>query len=198
MIGVTDLELIKLVKNGDDLAFEKLINRYKASIYKISRKYHIHNFEIEDFYQIGAEAFYKATLSYNEAETYSFFAYSLICVRNKIISQWRKSHGENNYTECNSEILLIKESKNEYVFEKSDIFCLEVNEELYDYRQVFNIILENDDSFTELERNCLKGVVNGLNYDELSVALKYDKKKIENAMARVRIKVKNKIKNYEY
>ena len=66
MIELPDSELIKRIKEGDEAAFEHLLQRYEHLVAKIAKKYYMRCYEKEDFYQIGAAAFYKAVLSYDE------------------------------------------------------------------------------------------------------------------------------------
>ena len=53
----TDEELVELVKNGDDEAFNILVNKYKDRIYNFVRQYTTHKEDADDITQ---DAFFKA------------------------------------------------------------------------------------------------------------------------------------------
>ena len=190
MIELLDSELIKRFKEGDEVAFEQLLQRYKPLISKIARKYYIRGYEIEDFYQIGAMAFYKAALTFEEKENATFYGYVLSCVRNKIVSQCRKHMQKIDYATDYEDLAIVMESSNIYTIEKSETLEAEKNTKLHVYRTELSKLLAKDHFFGPLEQICLEGFMEGLSYSEIAKKHGIDIKKVDNALMRIRAKIR--------
>ena len=192
MIELPDLELIKRFKDGDESAFEDLFRRYEPLVAKIARKYYIRDFESEDFYQIGAMAFYKAVLSFEEKEDSTFYGYVLSCVRNEIVSQCRKYLFKVEYDTDYEDITTVMESHKMYTIEKSEILEEERDTLLHAYRSELSRLLSDHKFFGRLERKCLEGFIEGLSYLEIAEKYGIDIKKVDNALMRIRAKIRKR------
>jgi len=192
MIELPDSELIKQVKEGDEVAFEHLFRRYEPLIAKIARKYYVHGYETEDFHQIGAMAFYKAVLSFEEKETTTFYGYVLSCVRNEIISQFRRQVLKVEYATEHEDIAMVMESCEMYTVEKSEILEEEKGTLMHTYRTELSKLLSESDFFTPLQLKCLEGFIEGLSYLEIAEKHGIDIKQVDNALMRIRTKVRKR------
>jgi len=191
MIQRPDLELIKLVKEGNEAAFEHLLKRYEPLIAKIARSYYIQGYEKEDFYQIGSVAFYKAILNFNETEA-TFYAYALSCVRNEIVSQCRKQLTRVEYATDHEEIATVMESCEMYTVEKSEVLEEENNPKLHAYRTELKALLSEHSYLSAFEKQCLEGFANNLGYIEIAEKLGVDIKKVDNGLTRIRAKLRGR------
>ena len=192
MIEVLDSELIKRVKAGDEVAFEHLFQRYEPLIAKIARKYHVRGYEIEDFYQIGALAFYKAVLSFEEKEDVTFYGYVLSCVRNKIVSQCRKHLHKVEYATDYEDVCVVMEANGIYTVGESEILEEEKDTILHAYRTELSKILLEDDLLSAFERRCLEDFIEGLSYIEIAEKHGIGIKKVDNALMRIRNKIRKR------
>jgi len=192
MVQLPDSELIKLVKEGNEVAFEHLLQRYEPLVAKIARRYHIRGYDVEDFYQVGATAFYQAVLSFEGKETTTFYSYVLSCVRNKIISQCRKQNFKVEYVTDYEDISVVMESRGFYTVEKSEVLEEENDSPLHAYRIELEKLLSGHNPISSLERKCLEGFIEGLSYEEIAVKYNLDVKKVGNALARLRAKVRKR------
>ncbi|MCL1990665.1 MAG: sigma-70 family RNA polymerase sigma factor [Defluviitaleaceae bacterium] len=190
MIDRPDSELIAQVKQGDEIAFEHLLLRYKTLINKVVRRYYLQSYEREDFYQVGAVAFYRAVLTYQKQEDATFYSYALSCVRNEMVSLCRKEIIKTEYATEMDEITLIMESRGTYSVEKSHVLEEENNTVLHVYRTELNKLLLQDNFFGKVEQQCLEGLINGLTYEEIAKAYQFDVRNVWNAMCRVRGKLR--------
>lgn len=190
MVNLPDLKLIEQTKQGNEVAFEHLLMRYEALISKIARKYYLQSYEFEDFYQIGAIAFYRAVQTYEEQEEVTFYSYSLSCVRNALVSIYRREASKNEYTFEHEEIMLMMESRADYVVD--DFYTINKCESPFQYyRSELAKLLLRDDFFGKVEKYCVNGFIKGMTYEEIAVAIDLDIEKIWSAMTRVRRKLKN-------
>ena len=190
MIGLPDSELIKQFKEGSEIAFEHLLRRYEPLIAKIARKYYVRDYETEDFYQIGAMAFYRAVLTFEGKENATFYGYVLSCVRNKIVSQCRKHLVNVEYETDYEDIATVMESHKVYSVEKSEILEEEKDTALHVYRTELSKLLSKNKFFGSLERKCLEGFIEGLSYLEIAEKYGIEVKKVDNALMRIRAKIR--------
>jgi len=192
MIELPDLELIKQFKDGNEAAFEHLFRRYEPLVAKIARKYYVRGYETEDFYQIGAVAFYKAVLSFEEKESSTFYGYVLSCVRNKIVSQFRKQLIKIEYATDHEEIATVMESCEMYTVEKSEILDEENDTLVHAYRTELAKLLSEGKLLSSLEKKCLEGFIEGFSYAEIAEVQGIEIKKVDNALMRIRAKLRKR------
>ena len=192
MIGLPDSELIKYFKEGNESAFEHLFRRYEPLIAKIARKYYVRDYETEDFYQIGAVAFYKAVLSFEENENSTFYGYVLSCVRNEIISQFRKQLLKFEFATDYEDITTVMESCEIYTIERSEILDEENGDILHVYRTELAKLLSERKFLSPLEKKCLEGFIDGLSYLEIAEEHGFETKKVDNALMRIRAKIRDR------
>ena len=79
----SDEELIELIKNGDEMALEYLINKYKDMVNMKVGKYFIIGAEREDIIQEGMIGLYKAIKSYNADKQNSFKSFANLCIERR-------------------------------------------------------------------------------------------------------------------
>ena len=94
---LTDEELIIAIRNGDNIATNVLLERYKTTVKKISRKLFLTNGNIEDLVQEGMIGVFDAINSYrsdNKEATFKTYAYT--CIQRRIFSAIRSSKTNKN------------------------------------------------------------------------------------------------------
>ncbi len=182
-----EYELIYLIRGQSEEAQSLLMKRYSPFIGKLASKYRVKGTEYEDFFQEGLVAFTKAIYSYNEFSTVSFYTYCMTCVKNAMISYYKKSY---------------RTTMLEYDFDTNFFDGYEINEQVVcHYRNSFDnrlhekIVLQThlqqgSNLLSDLEKQCLKYLLNGHNYKEIATLLSISSKKVENAVTRSKIKLK--------
>jgi len=195
MIELPDEVLIKQFKSGNEAAFECLLARYDLLIKKVARRYFGHGYEPEDFYQIGAMAFLDAVMKYEESKDYTFYAFALSCVRNGLISEYRKITSEIEYTARNEILSYVSETRRNYSALNSEFTEEENGTILFTYRQLVKKLLNNEHMLTALEKGCFAAYIEGKSYEEIALVVGEDVKSVDNALVRCRDKVK-KVREY--
>lgn len=190
MIELPDIELIEQFKKGNEAAFECLLTRYDLLIKKVARRYFGHGYELDDFYQIGAMAFLDAALNYEESKAYTFYAFALSCVRNGLVSEYRKIASEIEYTSRNEILSFVSETRRNYSALNSEFTEEENGTILFTYRQLVKKVLESDHVLTKFEKRCFKGYVEGKTYEEIALELDEAVKSVDNALVRCRKKMR--------
>ena len=193
----SDEELIELVKNGDEMALEYLINKYKdIGNMKVS-KYFIIGAEKEDIVQEGMIGLYKAIKSFNADKQNSFKSFANLCIERQLITAIKTSNRQ-KHIPLNSSVSL-----NNTVFNDEEdtslieIFNANVIEDPLDtitkkeyYKSVENKI---DRELSEFEKQVLYRYAKGESYVTIAEKLDIQVKAVDNAIQRIRKKAMKNI-----
>ena len=176
--------LIEDVKSGVPLSFDAVYSLYTPLICSLAEKYRaaysLSPEDEDDLRQEAAIALYDAALSYNGERGVSFGLYAKICIRNRIVSSLRRRQGTSIRAEsldCADELAL---PQDEQTPEKLIIS----RESVSDIRKKIS------GSLTELERSVFDLYLVGASYEDISSALGIPKKSIDNAMQRIKAKLR--------
>lgn len=185
--SLSDEYLQQLASDGDRGAEEILSERYIPVIKKISRTYFILGGDIEDIIQEGTFGLISAIRQYSSDISSSFRSFAVVCIKNRIISAI-KSAASNKHNPLNDGIPLEEiesDSFSEY-FRRSveDIVIAKENRHLF--------IDTVSDTLTIYEKRVLTYYLDGLSYSEISAKLNKDVKSIDNAVQRIRRKLRDK------
>lgn len=189
-VEYSDYELVRLVREQDKVALDILIKKYSLLIRKIAYSYRGVGMDCEDFFQEGQLAFIQSIYTFDEGTDFSFYSYSMTCVRNAIITEYRrakKNAGLDLLTDYNtSEICVVAESQS-YYFDKG-YFNL-------DERLFMEYAFQKEGFLSEFEKTCLKYYLLDNTYIEIAVILSVPPKKVDNALQRCKMKLKDLNKN---
>ncbi len=179
-----DEEMIKLFLGGDDSAFSALIERYIGLIRAIAAKYRVPGLETDDLTQEGLLCFLEAAKNYHSEKGASFKTYAGICVDRGMATLLRQSAAYkrkalNNYISIDAESFREVsggvDPENMYIGKES----------LSDLHAVIPTLL------SDMEQRVLKRYLSGESYDDIASALGTNRKAVDNAMVRVRKKLRD-------
>lgn len=182
-----EMELITLINKGDDDAFRQLLEAYTRIIYKIINSLNLDNgdyrADLEDFYQEGSLALFKACKSFNANRGVKFSTYAYAVIRNNIYTRYRDeflSHKEEKYS--------IEEIENiDYVskFMVSDS-PLEYHRE-QEFRKSLDKLMN---TLPKLDKQIMELKKEELSYTEIAERLNINKKKVDNRLIQLRKKIR--------
>ncbi|WP_028609675.1 RNA polymerase sporulation sigma factor SigH [Paenibacillus harenae] len=189
----TDEEIVEAVRNGDSIALEYLINKYKNFVRAKARSYFLIGADREDIVQEGMIGLYKAIRDFKGDKLASFKAFAELCITRQIITAI-KTATRQKHIPLNSYVSLDKPIYDE----DSDRTLLDVicgtrvsdPEELIINQEEF-VGLEDKMSeiLSDLERKVLMLYLDGRSYQEIAVDLNRHVKSIDNALQRVKRKL---------
>ncbi|CAM4519193.1 RNA polymerase sporulation-specific sigma factor [Paenibacillus endophyticus] len=189
----TDEDIVEAVRNGDSMALEYLINKYKNFVRAKARSYFLIGADREDIVQEGMIGLYKAIRDFKGDKLASFKAFAELCITRQIITAI-KTATRQKHIPLNSYVSLDKPIYDE----DSDRTLLDVicgtrvsdPEELIINQEEF-IGLEDKMSeiLSDLERKVLMLYLDGRSYQEIAVDLDRHVKSIDNALQRVKRKL---------
>lgn len=202
MENLKEEELILRAQNGDDEAMNKLLSHYKTLVLSVTRKYFLINNEPSDLVQEGMIGLFNAIRSFDKSSHVSFYSYARLCIKRQVqsavISNNRlKNQMLNTYFSINNQgkILLTESRGDEKLNDEDNGFYLESKGFTPEENVVFKEKLEETEDKIEkalstYEKEVLRLYMSGLNYTQIAIKLKKDAKSIDNALSRIKIKLK--------
>ena len=193
--NLNDYELVSQAQELNEDAINILNEKYQPLIQKKCRKYikYLKNkgLELEDLYQECILALNDAITNFNELDDVSFYTFQNLCIDRKLVSELVKHNREKNK--------ILNEAVPLEIYEKGKEVNLEdliqdnkPNPELGIVQEEdLNLLIDNVLSeLTDLEEFVFKLKIEGFNYKEISDILDKDEKSIDNAIQRIKQKMK--------
>ena len=183
--NVCDKELVRLCREGSDTAFRQLAGRFFLTLRKKAADIAGNPADIDDLVQEGMIALHYAALTYDEDGGASFATYAGVCIRNRMISAARRENSLKN--RLNSSASSIEEAQTVPALPECDpLNAVIINEELRSLEE----FLRNN--LSSAESAVLGAYLEGASYDEISKRLGITIKACDNAMQRVRKKLRQR------
>lgn len=188
-----DEELIYLARQGDLVAEECLIKKYKKLVKIKARSYFLIGADTEDIIQEGMIGLYKAVRNYQFKKLSSFKAFAELCITRQIITAI-KSATRQKHIPLNSYISLNRPIYNE----DSDRTLLDIVDDISinDPQDLFlnseklnNLKARIKKILSDLERDVLESYLDAKSYQEIAADLGRHVKSIDNALQRIKRKL---------
>lgn len=188
---LTDEELVRDVRTGDQEALEYLIHKYKNFVRAKARSYFLIGADHEDIVQEGMIGLYKAIRDFRGDKLASFKAFAELCITRQIITAI-KTATRQKHIPLNSYVSLDKPSHDD-----SDRTLYDTltggrtnPEEIYINREEHSDIEDKiSQILSDLERKVLMLYLDGRSYQEIAIDLNRHVKSIDNALQRVKRKL---------
>ncbi len=177
---LSDDTLVVYIRNGEYRYLEVLAERYKSMIFGIALEYVSDSFELDDLVQEGNIAFFSAVQSYKQGLS-SFRTFANLCVTRAILSHTRSSNvskriPSNLITSIDDTDFSVDESPENIIIEKEK------------YKNLTNRIKF---TLSDLEYKVLCEFLMGYSYADIALRLGISEKSVDNALRRVREKIKS-------
>lgn len=174
--------LLNDVKSGKPLSFDAVFSLYlpliQSAAGKLMKAYSISESERDDIVQEASLALYKAVLAFDNAKGVSFGHYAKICIQNRIISYIRSN-----------------ESKGETGDVPYEFYCDtpggDTPEQIVISEESVAVLNEKiSETLTEFECSVFRLYLEDLSYEDISRALSRSKKSVDNAITRIKAKLR--------
>ena len=192
-----DEEIVEKAKNGDELALDYIINKYKDVVNMKVGKYFMIGAEREDIVQEGLIGLYKAIKGFNsEGDNSSFKTFANICIERQLITAIKTSNRQ-KHMPLNSYLSLnMSAYENDEADTVIDVLDSNTTEDPLDTitKKEYYVAVEDaiDKSLSDFEKKVLNRFVQGESYVQIADKLNTPVKSIDNAIQRIR---KKAIKN---
>lgn len=180
--------LISLIREGNHDAFLELARRYDTTIRKMSYSPKVADNEKDDLFQEGLIGLYKAAITYDENSNASFSTFAHICIKHSIISALRIYYSNKNYPILSSLPLDISEKE---ISKIQGLGLITEPEKLLIEKESYEALMSKIDSeLSSYERKVFKLFLRGMSYVDISARLQTSTKSVDNAIQRIRGKLK--------
>ena len=191
--GMIDEEVILDAREGNEIALEYLINKYKGFVRAKARTYFLIGADREDIIQEGMIGLYKAIRDFKGDKLSSFRAFAELCITRQIITAIKTATRQkhiplNSYVSLNKPIFDEESDRTlmDIISEESisDPEILMINRE-----EFLGIESKMGEILSSLEWEVLTLYLEGKSYQEIAEELKRHVKSIDNALQRVKRKL---------
>ena len=178
---MSDEDLVEHINNGSSTCLQILISRYMPIVRKYAVRYSRYNSDFEDLVQDGLIALYSAVRRYRIGQA-SFATFASLCIRRALIGEHRAAGRKRRIP------LELVSSLND-------------NVDIADSKDPESILLEKESykkltetikvELSSLEYRVLSAFLSGKSYEQISNMLGITQKSVDNALRRIRSKLKN-------
>lgn len=193
-----DDQIVGLIRKEDNReAMDFLMNKYRGLVKKEARTLYMMGADSEDIIQEGMIGLFKAIRDYSSENEATFFTFAKICIQRQLVnavkSSTRKKHSPlNTYV-----------SFYEPVQESKEMSVMDTIQAAENFSNPEKILLEHEkiqkleegikEKLTELEQEVLLLFLDGKSYDEIGECIGKSAKSVDNAVQRIRNKMKKSI-----
>lgn len=188
-----DEQLLLQIKDGNNVALEQLINKYKNFVRSKAKTYFLVGADKEDIVQEGMIGLFKAIRDFKDDKSVSFKSFAEICVTRQIITAiktaTRQKHMPlNSYISLNKPVFeddgerTLMETINHDVVSDPEMLFIG-KEELARIEGKINEVLSS------FELEVLYLYLQGKSYHEIASELNKEVKSVDNALQRIKKKV---------
>ncbi len=193
---LSDDDLVECARNGDLKAEAYLINKYQYLVHVKAKSYFLEGAEHDDTIQEGLIGLYKAIRDYKFNDACSFRSFAVLCITRQIITavktHTRKKHNPLScYRPLEAQLFDENSETNFYPYNElhakfRDPLELFIFED--EFSRIVSILREK---LSELEWRVLLSYLEGKSYKEIAGEIRRDTKVVDNALCRIKIKIKN-------
>lgn len=180
----SDNRLIELVHKGNGDAFDVLAGRYLPVIRAKAAVYGGAKTEFDDFIQEGFLAFLHAVKSFDENAGASFSTYAGICIERRFFSVYKSEKRQKNIPA--DRIVPLHDGSLTETPENG----ASPEQELIDKEAYHQMMAHIKKRLTPFEQKVLSFYLSGLTYAQTADALKTTAKSVDNALQRIRKKLR--------
>ncbi len=196
-----DEELVALIKSGDQMAMEFLMNKYKNLVRSRARTLFLVGADKEDLIQEGMIGLYKAIRDFDAEKNAYFQSFAELCINRQMYSaikgsNTKKNQPLNNYVSIDSmQGMENEENGIEHIFgtisKKNDNpEQLVIDKEAADVLE-YTLVGQ----LSKMEREVLFYYMKDYNYHQIAAALGKEPKAVDNALQRIKKKLSSVLKD---
>ena len=181
----SDIILVSRAKSGDSKALSTLIEKYSENIRIKAYTFNcVHVKDNEDLYQEGMMGFVSAVYYYDENRGASFNTFMTRVVSNRMIQAYNRMR---DY----SKVFLLTENDSEKFLNSVDNSNMSPEEHLVSNECYEEYLAFIETDFSIFEKKVYKLFLKNLSYNEMSIILECSVKSIDNALQRIKKKIRD-------
>ena len=193
--GIKDEELISRFKNGESEILDYLMEKYKNMVRKKARTMFLIGGENDDLIQEGMIGLFKAVRDYQPDRDAAFQTFASICVDRQIYNAIQSSNRQ-KHQPLNSYISL-SEQDGENEEHLGDNWGENPESIIIDQENVQDLEQEITATLSPMENQVLEYYLVGNGYGEIAQIMGKTPKSIDNALQRIRTKIREQLEQYQ-
>ncbi len=190
------IELLEKAKNNDREAIEKLLDEHKNIIDAKVSKYYVQGMEKDDLYQEASIAFLDCIKNFDIEKNDNFPAFASICIERRLITLLSSSQRQ-KYMALNTSLSL---DNFMFVSDEDKVLFLDIlecetdstEEKILKAERMKEFKTAAENILSDFEFKILNEYLKGFTYKEMAEAFDTNEKAIDNAIQRIRNKLKQK------
>lgn len=182
----SDEELIRMLRSGKQEIVDYLVNKYKSMVRTKARAMYLMGGDTDDLIQEGMIGLYKAIRDYREDRDASFLTFARLCIERQLYSAIQVSNRQ-KHMPLNSYISL---SGEEWEVELKQMWEESPESIIIDKENTDDIIEQIHNALSPFENVVLDMYLKGYDYVQIAELLDKSSKSIDNALQRIRSKVR--------
>lgn len=196
-----DEELIDRLREGESSIIDFIMDKYKNLVRSKAKSMYILGGDTEDLIQEGMIGLFKAVRDYDCGRDASFYTFADLCISRQMYtavqaSQRKKHWPLNSYVSLSGES---KEQENETVLQGVTLSDQNNNPEtlFLDKERTEFLEAQIEKELSPFEKQVLDLYLTGMSYSQIARVLGRDEKSTDNALQRVKSKMKKILKNQD-
>ena len=190
-----DDEIISCIRQGDAEAMDFLLERYKGLVKKKANALYLIGGEKEDIIQEGMIGLYKAVRDYNSEKEAAFSTFAELCVARQIYTAISASNKKRNQP-LNNYISFEQQSEELADIARNGYVTGNPEEAVIGRENAKQLKEFIDKELSSLEKKVIGFYLEGYSYMQIAEMLEKKPKSIDNAIQRIRSKLKKYIAFY--
>ena len=191
----SDEELILVLREKQEAEImDYLLNKYKNLVKKKAKVLFLIGGDTDDLIQEGMIGLFKAIRDYDEKKDSSFFHFAQICISRQMYTAMEASNRK-KHAPLNSYISLSADEENESGENLPELWAAlsEANPEqiVINKEELEQMRKKADSVLSSMEKEVLAYYLQGMNYTKIAEVMQKPAKSIDNALQRIRNKLKN-------
>lgn len=197
---LSDIELIMRSRDGDGEVADYLMEKYKDLVRSKARSMFILGADNDDLIQEGMIGLFKAVRDYDAGRDASFYTFAELCISRQIYTAVQASRRQkhiplNNYISLYGNVSDDDRDDDKYLIDSlSQSGSLSPEEMIIDRENVEGLEQKIEESLSSFEKQVLDLYVTGMSYVQIARVLGKDEKSTDNALSRLKGKIKKILK----
>lgn len=197
----TDEELILRLRDGEEAIMDYIMNKYKNLVRKHARNMYILGAEEQDLIQEGMIGLFRAIKDYDSGRDANFFTFADLCISRKMYNAIEAAQRE-KHTPLNNYVSLYTSNDEDSKDGKTMLMDLLSAGEISNpenllidrenVERIENLVAQELSSF---EKQVFDLYITGMKYTQIAKVLGKDEKSTDNALQRIKSKLKKAIQN---
>ena len=179
-----DEEIVRLAKNGDEEALSEVFERYKMVVRIKAKTYYIAGGDPDDIIQEGMIGLFQAVRDYEEHKGATFNTFAQLCIDRQIMTAIKKAASKKN-SPLNTSVPIPETEDREGTEHAESPESI-----LVDRENAETMKTQLKDSLSSFENRVFDILLKDRNYAEIAEIMGVDKKSVDNAIQRIKRKMK--------